>query len=337
MPFSRRICRILMGLALVSTSCTKGTAIGPSESSDKEESTDDEKADSSAPVSGAYLTCYVPPPKDTDEYIVGGCQARDKNKNRLDLSKNNNVKWGFLPPAGNNAQVALAVYDMSHAKSQRYFDAVYQLKIPPKSASGLTQGASRRDLGLYFLNSVPVLSTRLTLLSESRKQKQVGTPVNALSLTANQNTFRQISARFPDPQSAPQTPAAMLSTNASGQPVNDQTFTPIVVQPLNFSSPNEVTYDTPEDNQGTDQGQYTTISGDPYYESGGSSETTGGTTGGTTGEYYTEGEDPFQSFESGSTTGSGGGGDDFSGSGETTGGSSGGSTGGSSTGEEGEL
>lgn len=246
------------GLVLLS-SCTGGQSIVPGEgSSSKEESSDDDdKPDQSAPVSGAYLTCFVPTPKDTDEYIVGGCQVRDKTKNRMDMSKNNNVKWGFLGPKGVQTQHALAIFDLSHAKTQRFFDAVYQLKIPPKSAAGLTQTESRNELGRYFLNSVPILTTKLTLLSQARKQGATNA-ANSLGLTQEQNedSFGVISPRFQDKQHAPTTPQAMLNTSSTGTVITDEPISPVELAPEPFDSPEQAV-------QPENEGEYV-ISGEQY-------------------------------------------------------------------------
>lgn len=156
---------------LASCSGGSGNAIAPSKADKEEDSseTDDETADKSAPVSGAYLTCYVPEPKDQDQFMYGGCQVRDKKTNaRVDLRKAKE-KFTFTPPKGGKA-LPIKIIDLTKTKTDKYFDAIYRIDLPPKGQS-LTGESPRTAVGRYFLDIIPMMMPKFSLLRTTNKKR----------------------------------------------------------------------------------------------------------------------------------------------------------------------
>jgi hypothetical protein len=134
------------------TDCTSssGNAILPESKKEEASGETDDSADKSAPVSGAYLACYVPKPNDTQDQMFGGCQVRDKAGNHVDM-RQQAQKFSFVRPGGAKQNLPVAVFDLSKTKTKRmYFDVVYRINLPKAGTGQQGAGVTRAQAGNYF-------------------------------------------------------------------------------------------------------------------------------------------------------------------------------------------
>ncbi len=217
-PFAPKQLALVVA-SFLTLNCSGGSQqiIPGAESKSKDESAgtkSDDTPDDSAPVSGAYLTCVVPMPKAGDTEIFAGCQMRDKNNKHVNLKNNNKSRWSYTPPKTAPVKPSITVFDLSHSKKSRYFDAVFRMKLPKGAATASTMtglrlaplnaglNTDRNNAGNFFLHSAPVLMPKTVLLSQVKKSLGLADGEVAPPATFNglNNITLQGGARAIDPQ-----------------------------------------------------------------------------------------------------------------------------------------
>lgn len=177
---------LLMGLLACNASNSGGTgSTPPADGTVSKDAAklgqDDDTADKSASISGAYLTCFVPRPKPDATAIYGGCQVRDKNGRKADLSKSRTSRFSYLTPKSPAGKSTMAVFDLSKSPKY-YFHVVYKMPLPSpealreKTGLNLANQPTARDLAAkYFLYSSPVfLPKNILLYSKVRQGASLG-------------------------------------------------------------------------------------------------------------------------------------------------------------------
>jgi hypothetical protein len=201
--------------AWLSVACT-GSSGGLAPASDETgDDDDDDQPDEPVPVSGSYLTCYVPKPAPGDEEVYAGCQVRGKDKQKVDISKSDAYTWSYVPAQGAQDR-PVKVYDLARAKSSFYFHVVYSLPIPKATGLSLAEDAARSDAIKWFLDAAPLLWPRVSLMSEINKKPTTGTGSGTTTATSTSTgTQGSLQAPLRLTDAAASTPFGVMANRAT--------------------------------------------------------------------------------------------------------------------------